>query len=119
MSKALNLVAICSQPHGLATDPIYLRGGVMRVSMRVLLVAALVAVLAALLGGCGDASTEDVATTTRDGAAGPGNRVAAFGEALDRLVNEDTITAEQEGGVLAATPRARRSERARDVSDTV
>ena len=115
MSKVLNLVAICSQPHGLATDPIYLRGGVMRVSMRVLLVAA----LAALLGGCGDVSTEDVATTTRDGAAGPGNRVAAFGEALDRLVNEDTITAEQEGGVLAATPRARRSERARGVWDTV
>ncbi len=68
----------------------------------ILIVAVLTVVLAALVVGCGDSSTDGSGTVSGDQPRGPGDPTAMLGAALDPLVEAGTITAEQEEAVLGA-----------------
>ncbi len=74
----------------------------MKTPMRVLLAVAVATALAALAAGCGDSATDDPSAGGNNGPAARGDMAAVFQQALDPLVDDGTITAQQEDAVLAA-----------------
>jgi hypothetical protein len=94
----------------LAADLAATRRDEMKRTVLIVVVVTLTAFLAALAAGCGDSSTDDSGSIPDGQPQGAGDRTAMLGSALDPLVEEGTITEEQEEAVLAAIA-ANRAER--------
>jgi hypothetical protein len=74
--------------------------------LAVLLAVGLTLMLVAPLAACGGSSATST-TAANDRAAGPGDMSAVFRQTLDALVDEGTITADQEEAVLTAISASR------------
>lgn len=78
----------------------------MKKTLASLLAVGLTLMLVALLAACGGSSATST-TAAKDRAAGPGDMSAVFRQTLDALVEEGTITADQEEAVLTAISASR------------